>query len=187
MIKKVDLEKALEIYNFMKEDFPKNEIPDYKRYLKFTKEHIHNVYVYEENEQEIAYFLTMENVKNKNILITHLAVIEKYRGKGVGKRFIEEIKKFFIDKKMLIVEVETEKNAKNEQELKIIKKRINYYINAGFKKCEGLEYKLFNVDFYILIYSKLNEKIFNKEIKETIENIYDGLFPKENLIINVGE
>lgn len=54
------------------------------------------MYVYEENEQEIAYFLTMENVENKNILIIHLAVIEKYRGKGVGKRFIEEIKEFFM-------------------------------------------------------------------------------------------
>lgn len=187
MIKKVNLEEALEIYNFMKKDFPENEIPDYGRFFQMTKENIHNVYVYEENNREIAYFITMEKGDNKKVLITHLAVIEKYRGKGVGKRFIEEIKKFFADKKMLLVEVESEKNAKNEQELKIIEKRINYYLKAGFKKCEGLEYKLFNIDFHILVYSIEDGKMLNKEIKETIENIYNGLFPKENLVINIGE
>ncbi len=96
MIKKVNLEEALEIYNFMKKDFPENEIPDYERFFQMTKENIHNVYVYEEN-------------------------------------------------------------------------------------------KLFNIDFHILVYSITDGKILNKEIKETIENIYNGLFPKENLVINIGE
>ena len=53
MIKKVNLEEALEIYNFMKKDFPENEIPDYERFFQMTKENIHNVYVYEENNQEL--------------------------------------------------------------------------------------------------------------------------------------
>ena len=52
MIQKANLEKALEIYKYMEKDFSRNEIPDYKRYLKLTKENIHNVYVYKENEQE---------------------------------------------------------------------------------------------------------------------------------------
>ncbi len=59
--------------------------------------------------------------------------------------------------------------------------------NAGFKKCEGIEYRLFNMDYYILTYSKLDKKISNEELKQTIENIYDGLFPKKNLIINMEE
>lgn len=187
MIKKADLKKALEIYDFMEKDFPKSEIPDVERYTRFTKENIHNVYMYEEDQQEVAYFITIEKAENGKVLITHLAVIEEYRGKGVGKRFIEEIKKFFSDKKILIVEVESEKNAKNEQELKVIEKRINYYINAGFKKREELEYNLFNVDFYILTYSPSSERISSIEMKKTIQDIYEGLFPKENLVINIRE
>ena len=187
MIKKADLKKALEIYDFMEKDFPKSEIPDVERYTRFTKENIHNVYMYEEDQQEVAYFITIEKAGNGKVLITHLAVIEEYRGKGVGKRFIEEIKKFFSDKKILIVEVESEKNAKNEQELKAIEKRINYYINAGFKKREELEYNLFNVDFYILTYSPSSERISSIEMKKTIQDIYEGLFPKENLVINIRE
>lgn len=110
MIQKANLEKAIEIYKYMKADFQKNEIPDYQRYLKLTKENIHNVYVYIENEQEVAYFITIE--KEEKVLITHLAVIKDYRGKGAGKRLLEAIKNFLGNKKMLMVEVETEKNAK---------------------------------------------------------------------------
>ena len=185
MIQKANVEKALEIYQNMEEDFSENEIPDYKRYLKLTKENIHNVYVYKENEQEIAYFITIE--KEEKVLITHLAVIKDYIGKGTGMRLIEAIKKFLGNKKMLIVEVETEKNAKNEQELTIIEKRIRYYLNAGFRKCEGLEYILYTVDYYILIYSTCVSKISAKELKQTMESIYEGLFPKKNLIIDVIE
>ncbi len=181
MIQKANLEKTIEIYKFMEEDFPKSEIPDYENFLKLTERNIHNVYVYKENEQDIAYFITME--KDEKVLITHLAVIKNYR----GKRFIEEIKDFLSNKRVIILEVESEKNAKNEQELAIIEKRLRYYYNAGFKKCEGIEYRLFNMDYYILTYSKLDKKISNEELKQTIENIYDGLFPKKNLIINMEE
>ena len=82
MIQKANLEKTIEIYKFMEEDFPKSEIPDYENFLKLTERNIHNVYVYKENEQDIAYFITME--KDEKVLITHLAVIKNYR----GKRFI---------------------------------------------------------------------------------------------------
>lgn len=163
MIQKANLEKTIEIYKFMEEDFPKSEIPDYENFLKLTERNIHNVYVYKEKEQDIAYFITME--KDKKVLITHLAVIKNYRGKGVGKRFIEEIKDFLSNKRVMILEVESEKNAKNEQELAIIEKRLRYYYNAGFKKCEGIEYRLFNMDYYIFTYSKLDKKISNYLLK----------------------
>lgn len=76
---------------------------------------------------------------------------------------------------------------KNEQELTIIEKRIRYYLKAGFRKCEGLEYILYTVDYYILIYSTCVSKISAKELKQTMESIYEGLFPKKNLIIDVIE
>lgn len=183
MIKKADLEKAKQIYKYMEEDFPKNEIPNYTGFVKLTQENIQNVYIYEENSQEIAYFITME--KDEKVLITHLAVIKEHRGQGVGKRFIEAIKEFLANKKVLIVEVESEKNAKNEQELEVIEKRLRYYLNAGFVKCNTLKYVLYNVDYYILTYSTDESSIFPNVLKDTIESIYDGLFPKENLSINI--
>ena len=183
VIKKADLEKAKQIYKYMGEDFPKNEIPNYTGFLKLTQENIQNIYIYEENSQEIAYFITME--KDEKVLITHLAVIKEHRGQGVGKRFLETIKDFLSNKKVLIVEVETEKNAKNEQELEVIEKRLRYYLNAGFVKCNELNYVLYNVDYYILTYSTDESSISPNMLKDTIESIYDGLFPKKNLKIGV--
>ena len=183
VIKKADLEKAKQIYKYMGEDFPKNEIPNYTGFLKLTQENIQNVYIYEENSQEIAYFVTME--KDEKVLITHLAVIKEHRGQGVGKRFLETIKDFLSNKKVLIVEVETEKNAKNEQELEVIEKRLRYYLNAGFVKCNELNYVLYNVDYYILTYSTDESSISPNMLKDTIESIYDGLFPKKNLTIGI--
>ena len=183
VIKKADLEKAKQIYKYMGEDFPKNEIPNYTGFLKLTQENIQNVYIYEENSQEIAYFVTME--KDEKVLITHLAVIKEHRGQGVGKRFLETIKNFLSNKKVLIVEVETEKNAKNEQELEVIEKRLRYYLNAGFVKCNELNYVLYNVDYYILTYSTDESSISPNMLKDTIESIYDGLFPKKNLTIGI--
>ena len=183
VIKKANVEKAKQIYKYMEEDFPKNEIPNYTGFLKLTQENIQNVYIYEENSQEIAYFVTME--KDEKVLITHLAVIKEHRGQGVGKRFLETIKDFLSNKKVLIVEVETEKNAKNEQELEVIEKRLRYYLNAGFVKCNELNYVLYNVDYYILTYSTDESSISPNMLKDTIESIYDGLFPKKNLKIGV--
>lgn len=183
MIRRAELAKALKIYKFMEDDFASSEIPDYARYEKMTKENIHQVYLYEENEKDIAYFITLE--KEGKVLITHLAVIKEYRGNGAGRRFLEAIKTFLADKDLIIVEVESERMAKNEQELDIIQKRLRYYLKAGFKKCEGMEYNLFNVDYDILIYGKAKEKMSNIEVKKTIEKLYDGLFPSKSLSIKI--
>ena len=94
MIKKAELEEALNIYKYMIEDFPDSEIPNYERYEKMTKENIHKVYLYEENEKNIAYFITLE--KEGKVLITHLAVIKEYRGKRSRKKISWSNKKIFI-------------------------------------------------------------------------------------------
>ena len=99
MIVEANLEEAKEIYNkHMLEDFPADELPEYERYLKLTKEKLHNVYLYNKDNQNVAYFIVVE--EEKNILITHLAVMKDFRSKGIGKVFLEDIKTFFNDKKL---------------------------------------------------------------------------------------
>ena len=184
MIEKASFEQAIEIYKiYMEKDFPQNEIPNFERFKKLTENKKQDVYIYKEGNKIVAYFVTME--KEGCVLITHLAVVEEFRSKGIGRRFLEEIKDFLSNRKILIVEVETEKNAKDENELEIINKRIRYYIKADFKKCERMEYELFGVDYYILTYSTQNVNIEENKLKEIMEKIYDGLFPRENLRIEV--
>lgn len=171
MIRKASLEESKLIYTEnMEKDFPDDEIPDYNRFVKLTEDNVHDVYLYSSNNQDAAYFITVEN--NNNILITHLAVMKEFRSKGLGKILLEEIKKFFKDKNILIVEVEAESRANNEEELDIINRRKRYYLNLGFVQCKNMSYILYNVDYDILTYTPNNREYEPQEIKKIMEEIY---------------
>lgn len=188
MIEKVNLKKAKEIYiKYLNNDFNDNEVPNEEDYLNLVKEEKSIIYVYKklinEEEKEVAYFITME--KDDIILITHLAVIEEYRGKGIGTEFIKNIEEFFSNKKMLIVEVESKKMAKNEQELDKIIKRQKYYLRAGFKKYDKIDYRLFGSIYDILIYHIQQKNISEANIKENIQKIYGEEITNKYLKIKI--
>ncbi len=186
MIVEANLEEAKEIYNkHMMEDFPEDELPEYEKYLRLTEEKLHDVYLYEKDNQNVAYFIVVE--EENNILISHLSVMKEFRSKGIGKVFLEDIKNFFNDKNMLIVEVEAETRANNNEELDVIKRRKKYYTRAGFEECKKIEYILLGVEYDILIYVPENNKIYeNIEIKKIIEKLYEKLgLDKEKLKINI--
>ena len=86
---------------------------------------------------------------------------------------------------MLIVEVEAETRANNDEELDTIKRRKNYYLKADFKQCENMKYVLWGVPYDILIYVPNKRKNYsNNQIKGIIENIYFSLgLDKSKLII----
>ena len=173
MIRKASLEEAKLIYTKnMEMDFPSDEIPDYNRFVKLTEDNVHDVYLYNSDKQDVAYFITVE--MNNNILITHLAVIKEFRSKGIGKILLEEIKNFFKNKNILIVEVEAESRANNKEELDIINRRKRYYSNLGFVQCR-MSYILYNVDYDILTYSPNNRTYEPKEVKKIIEEIYKAV------------
>ena len=180
MIVKANLEEAKRLYkNYMEIDFPADELPNYNRFLQLTEKKMHTIYLYQKENQEVAYFITIE--KENKVLITHLAVIKEFRSKGIGKVFLEEIKEFFKDKDMLIVEVEAEDRAKNEEELNIIKRRKNYYSRSEFCQVENMEYILYGVIYDILIYTPNKENRYtNAEIKKIMEKIYDSIHLDRN-------
>lgn len=175
MIIKIEEKEGLELYKrYMKFDFPENERPTYDGYKKLTIHKKHDIYKYQENGEIVAYFISIE--KDNNILITHLAVIKKYRGMGIGKRLLNSIINFYKNKNLLIVEAESEKMANNEAELDIIKKRKKYYMTAGFEEQKGIKYVLTDVDYSILVYY-YNIKLNNLELTNIIKRIYDGILP----------
>lgn len=175
MIRKANLEESKLIYKkYMVDDFPDDELPGYNRYIKLTKDKIHDIYLLEENNEIVAYFITTQT--EGNILITHLAVVKKFRSKGIGKTLLKEIKTYFSKEKMLIVEVEAESRANNKEELEIINRRKRYYQNSGFIQCNNMKYILYNVEYDILICGLNNcGKVDNYKIKEIMEKIYSRL------------
>ena len=93
MIEKVKLSESKEIYEkYMSQDFKENEIPELDDFIKLIEEEKSKVYIFKKENKKVAYFITME--VDKFILITHLAVIKEFRGKGLGKEFLKNIKKW---------------------------------------------------------------------------------------------
>lgn len=184
MIEEVNINKAKEIYEkYLIKDFKDNEVPELKDFLKLIETNKNKVYIYKKEDIEMAYFITLEY--NNFILITHLAVIKEYRGKGIGKEFLINIEKFFNDKKLIIVEVESEKMATNNEELEIIRKRQNYYLKLGFIKYDKIDYRLFGNIYDILIYHIRQKNISNEDIKDIIQRIYGEKITNKYLQINI--
>ena len=181
MIIKIDEKQGLELYHkYMENDFPEDERPTYQNYKSLTLNHLHEIFIYKENDKEVAYFISIE--KNNNILITHLAVIKEYRGKGIGKKLLEDIIEYYKDKNLIIVEAESEEMANNEKELEIIKRRKKYYISAGFIQQNNLKSLLTDVDYSILIYY-YKSKLDNEEIIKIIKNIYKNILPNKDYLV----
>ena len=181
MITRASMEEAKMLYKeCIEKDFPDDEIPNYNQFIKLTQENIHTIYWYKQEDQNVAYFITVEH--NNNILISHLAVIKEYRSKGIGKKLLEEIENYFANKNMLIAEVEAESRASNEEELEIIKRRKKYYLNLGFKQCMNMLYSLYNVEYDILTFSPKQIEYTGQEIKQVIEDIYSKVGLNKNML-----
>ena len=185
MINKVSKEKAIEIYsNYMVNDFVKSELPDLNLFIELYETKRNIVYMYSQDRKELGYFITMED-NDGRVMITYLAVVKEFRGHGIGRKFLNNIIEFFKDKKLIIVEVESAKMAKDEKSLEIIQKRQKYYLNSGFKKYDKIYYRLFGIIYDILIYHIKEKEITNEDIIETINKIYGKKFSEKNLYMNI--
>src|SRR5699024_7362624 len=107
--------------------------------IKLIEEEKSKVYIFKKENKKVAYFITME--VDKFILITHLAVIKEFRGKGLGKEFLKNIEEFFYDKNLLIVEVESEKMSTNKEELDTINRKKNFYLKSEYIKYSKIDYR----------------------------------------------
>ena len=89
MIKKLENQRAKEIYSSMEKDFKEDVIPEDEDFYAYVKDGRLILYAYEEENREKAYMVWIQ--KNNIVLITHLAVKEEYRSNGIGSKMIKEI------------------------------------------------------------------------------------------------
>lgn len=184
MIRKIQDEEINKIYNenFCK-DFPIEQRKgiDIKKFTYLIK-NIWDELLYTENEEIKGYCMT--RIENKHVLIVYFAVIEKYRGQGIGQKFMKELKEIYKENEVIILEVENPEKAKNNEEKEICKKRIKFYEKLDFKIIENLKYILYNVDYKIMELP-INQKYqyeFEK-FKNIIKNEFYSFIKEENNLI----
>lgn len=118
------------------------------------------------------------------MLIVYFAVLKKYRGQGIGQKFLKELKEKYKENDVIILEVENPERAKNNEEKEICQKRIKFYEKLNFKIIENLQYILYNVDYKIMELP-LNEKYKYEfeSFKNVMKNKFYSFIKEENNLI----
>ena len=135
------------VYNtYMTVDFPADELKPLSHIHTMLKEDIYSCYGFFEGEllKAYAYIVRVENC----ILIDYLAVLNEYRGRGVGSELMLCLKKLFKGKTILI-ECENVAFAADPFEKHIRQRRIAFYESLGFV-LTGISSRLFDAEYVIL-------------------------------------
>lgn len=171
MLKKENLRDAKMIYRTgILHDFPSVERIRYSRFKRAVKNKLMNVYGYYVECQRCGYIVTGE--ENGVVFISYLAINKNFRGQGYGAKMIEEIVKYFADRKYLVLEADSPLGITDEQELETINRRKNFYYKNGFKQLENIEYCLFGVRFDLLVYELGLRNVMNYEAIDAVRKIY---------------
>lgn len=178
MLRKIKFKEFKSLYRkHIVFDFPATERPNLQGFRKRILENKEEVYIWGEEGQEKAYFISYP--LEEYILISFLAVYKEQRGKGTGTKLLKEIAEKYKDKKGILLEVENPEFAKTQKEKRIQEKRIQFYEKSNYKIIENLKVKLFGVNFKIMIAPSKEEKIDKEEIKDKMQQFYETIIDKK--------
>ena len=171
MLKKADLKKFKEIYRkHIVKDFPRGERSSLNNFKKRIASKNEEVFVFFEEGIEKAYII-VANLENDYILISFLAVFQKYRGQGIGTKLLVEIKEKFKDKKGIILEVESPDDANSEEDKIIRQRRIKLYEKSNYQMIKSTKIYFGNILFNIMTLSN-KDNIDEKEIANVLNEFY---------------
>lgn len=175
MLKKIELEEFKNLYqNHIIHDFKQTERPPLSIFKKRIKKGLNDVYIFMENQKEIAYVITAEN--QEFVLILFLAVFKDKRGNGIGSKLLEEIKNKFKEKKGIILEVESVEYSENEQDKQVREKRIKFYQKNNYQIIENIDYIVWGEHYNLMIQLLKGNDISKEETIENINKIYKELW-----------
>ncbi len=149
MLTELTIPQIREIYNkYMVVDFPPDELKPLAHIEGMVTRGICTCYALFEDGKVLSYVNLCE--KDGFILVDYLAVTPHLRGQGIGSRTLELLKELCRGRTILI-ECEAAGLAKTEAEAEIRRRRIEFYLRAGFE-LSGVSSLLFGVDYVILSY-----------------------------------
>ncbi|MBO5200982.1 MAG: GNAT family N-acetyltransferase [Clostridia bacterium] len=149
MLTQLTIPQIREIYNkYMVVDFPPDELKPLAHIEGMVARGICTCYALFEDGKVLSYVNLCE--KDGFILVDYLAVNPCLRGQGIGSRTLALLKELCRGRTILI-ECEAAGLAKTEDEAEIRRRRIEFYIRAGFK-LSGVSSLLFGVNYVILSY-----------------------------------
>ena len=150
----------------MVNDFPPNELKSYS----MIRRNIHNgeciALGYYEDDNLKGYATVL--IAGKTLLLDYFAILNDYRQKGLGQKFLNELFEYLKEYDVLLIEAEADINP-------IALKRIEFYHKCGCKD-SPVKGRLYFVD-YLLLYKELSRHYTLKQIEEEIHKTYHIIYP----------
>lgn len=172
--KKLNMKQVEEVYkNWMKKDFPKDELKPLSMIKKSISKNQYDCYGFY-NEDVLTGYAFLFHIE-KLYLLDYFAIAENFRNRGYGSEFIKILQEN-IDSDLIICEAENPDYAKNDNDKDERQDRINFYTKNKFS-CTSLTVKLFGVEYIILI-SKEEGAFVTEDIKNAYLKIYESFLPK---------
>lgn len=156
-----------EIYNeYMKVDFPPDELKPCSRILKQKKAGIALTLGYYDGNQLVGYAVIEQDAAQQILLLDYFAILPQFRQQGKGTLFLSEIKNMFSNVKCIFIETEAPIHP-------TAIRRLEFYLHAGARKTT-IQVNLFHVDYLILT---LNNNCSDDENLILLKEIYDTIYP----------
>lgn len=182
-LRELTAETLTEIYHrYMTADFPQDELKPLDRMVYMMESGLSCAYgIYEQERlRGYAVFIVPEGFRYG--LLDYLAVLEEYRGTGIGHIFFELVGGTLAAKypalRGFFIESEAMACAADARECRIREKRISFYEQNGCLMTT-LGSKLFGVTYSILVYDFSGKADASASI-EDLNDVYLAMFPKHH-------
>lgn len=135
-------------YKQIQQDFPKGEYPPYDILCRHIDAGVQDAMVLCRGQQQVAYAICAAGTDH--VLLSLLAVLPEFRGRGVGSAYLGLLKSRYISKQAVIGEVERPEMAADPEEMQRRLRRIHFYENAGYYLIPGIDYTIWDVPMYLM-------------------------------------
>ena len=173
-LQRMEAEEVVHVYeNYMRRDFPKNELKPLSAIQRMLDEGMYDCLGLYEDNRLMAYGFFVTDKKRGVFLLDYLAVSELCRGMGYGGKCLERIREFYKREKGILLECESLESAQSEEEKLLRERRIRVYLENGCVRTK-LRSLLFGVEYEIL-YMPLTEE--TADGAKELENLYRKIMP----------
>lgn len=174
-IQNLTIEQTTEIYNaYIHLHFPPEEIKPLKNIQRMWENGSYQALaMYEPKENGtnlIGYAFCAMAPDCRMLLLDYLAIVEEYRGLGMGGLFLSEMQKCLTEYEGILIETEDIDFAEDEEQRQLRKKRDAFYEHNGVVRT-GIKSRIYGVHFANW-QLPVRQAFSDEECKRNLEAIY---------------
>ena len=149
-IKKLSIDEIREIYYInMVHEFPPEEIKPFSAIDRLLQKDMYLCYGLFDEETLEGYAFLVREEGNACLLLDYYVVMEEYRDRGMGTRFMTMLREVCAEYDSILVEVENPDYAGDDAQLASQKRRVSFYERNGYKDT-GIRARLYDVEYRIM-------------------------------------